>query len=214
MDKLIDCSGQACPRPVINAKKAVDEFTEDGRLTVRVDNETAVANVTKMGRSMGFEVTDKKISDHEFEVYYEVKVASRDERSDEAQKAQQEIANSCAVSSGKPKKNVTVVLSSRYMGTGDEKLGTALMKGYIFALTNLDPLPDTVLAYNGGAYLTTEGSESLEDLRQLEGAGVTVKTCGTCLDFYGLKEKLAVGSVTNMYDIVETMAQSDLVIRP
>lgn len=76
-------------------------------------------------------------------------------------------------------------------------------------MTQLDTLPKTMLFYNGGATLTTEGSDSLEDLKSLEARGVEIMTCGTCLDYYGLKDKLAVGTVTNMYSIVETMAKQE-----
>jgi selenium metabolism protein YedF len=112
------------------------------------------------------------------------------------------------------KKGLVVVLSANVMGTGEEKLGKTLMKAFVFALTKQDVLPETILCYNTGAYLTCEGSESLEDFRQLEAEGVNIMTCGTCLDFYGIKEKLAVGTVTNMYDIVETMEKAKSVIRP
>ena len=93
-------------------------------------------------------------------------------------------------------------------------MGHVLIKGFLFAVTQLDELPKTMLFYNGGAKLTTEGSESLEDLKSLEAQGVEIMTCGTCLDYYGLKEKLKVGTVTNMYSIVETMNQAGRIIRP
>lgn len=100
------------------------------------------------------------------------------------------------------------------MGTGNDELGKVLIKGFIFAVTQLDKLPKTMLFYNGGATLTTEGSDSLEDLKSLEAQGVEIMTCGTCLDYYGLKDKLAVGSVTNMYSIVETQAKATKIINP
>ena len=78
-----------------------------------------------------------------------------------------------------------------------------LIKGFLFAVTQLEKLPKTMLFYNGGATLTAEGSDSLEDLKSLEAQGVEILTCGTCLNYYGLTEKLQVGSVTNMYTIVE-----------
>ncbi len=81
-------------------------------------------------------------------------------------------------------------------------------------MTQLEQLPKTMLFYNGGATLTTEGSDSLEDLKSLEAQGVEILTCGTCLDYYGLKDKLAVGGVTNMYSIVEAMAGAGRIIRP
>ena len=88
------------------------------------------------------------------------------------------------------------------------------MKGFLFAVTQLEKLPKTMLFYNGGATLTTEGSDSLEDLKSLEAQGVEIKTCGTCLNYYGLTDKLQVGEVTNMYDIVEILAKAAKVVKP
>ena len=100
------------------------------------------------------------------------------------------------------------------MGEGSDELGAILMKAMGYAITQLNPLPDTVIFYNGGAYLTCEGSPILEDVKTLAAEGVEILTCGTCLNFYGLTEKLAVGSVTNMYTIVEKMNGADLIIKP
>lgn len=110
--------------------------------------------------------------------------------------------------------DTVVAVGSAVMGSGDDQLGAVLMKGFLYALSQMDRLPDTILFYNGGARLTTEGSQSLEDLRNLEAQGVKIRTCGTCLDFYRLKEKLQVGEVTNMYEIAETLAAAGKVIRP
>ena len=112
------------------------------------------------------------------------------------------------------RKGMLVVLSGNVMGNGDAKLGTSLMKAFVFALTKQDQLPDTILCYNSGAYLTCEGADTLEDLKLLESEGLPILTCGTSLDFYGLKEKLAVGGVTNMYDIVERMESAAQIIKP
>ena len=100
------------------------------------------------------------------------------------------------------------------MGSGDDALGAILMKSFLFALGQQDPLPSTVLFFNGGARLTTTGSASLDDLRALEAAGVEILTCGTCLDRYGLKDDLQVGGVTNMYAIVEKLTNAGTVVRP
>lgn len=88
------------------------------------------------------------------------------------------------------------------------------MKGFLYALTQLPRLPETLLFYNGGAKLTVEGADSLEDLKGLAAQGVEILTCGTCLNFYGLTEKLAVGSATNMYAIAEKLAGAKKVIKP
>ena len=110
--------------------------------------------------------------------------------------------------------NMVVVVSSDRMGSGNDELGKVLIKGFIYAVTQLDTLPKKMLFYNGGATLTTEGSDSIEDLKSLEAQGVEILTCGTCLDYYHLKDKLVVGGVTNMYSIVESMAEAGKIIRP
>lgn len=107
-----------------------------------------------------------------------------------------------------------IAVDTATMGRGNEELGKVLMKGFIFAVTQMETLPETMLFYNGGATLTTEGSDSLEDIKSLEAQGVTIKTCGTCLNYFGLTEKLQVGEVTNMYDIAETLSKAGKVVKP
>lgn len=211
--RIVDARGLSCPLPVVNAKKAAEEFQEAGVLTVLVDNEIAVQNLKKFAANRGFEAVGEKKGEKEYEVRIQVSVGedgASPDSPDEEKEEQEEIA----CSPDARKKGLVAVLSANVMGSGEEKLGKALMKAFVFALTKQDVLPETVLCYNSGAYLTCEGSESLEDFKALEAEGVKIMTCGTCLDFYGLKEKLAVGTVTNMYDIVETMEQAKSVIRP
>ena len=204
MEKIIDCKGMACPLPVVNAKKAAEELRSGDVLTVLVDNEIAVQNLTRFAEHKGFTVSAEKKADKEYAVMMCVSGAAAEGTGEE------EIA--CVMDSRR--KGMLVVLSANVMGTGDPKLGTSLMKAFVFALTKQDQLPDTILCYNTGAYLTCEGADTLEDLKLMESEGVTILTCGTCLDFYGLKEKLAVGGVTNMYDIVERMEHAAQVIKP
>lgn len=107
-----------------------------------------------------------------------------------------------------------VVISSAVMGQGDDELGKVLMKGFIYALSQLETLPEKILFYNGGVTLTTEGSDSLTDLKEMEAQGVKIYSCGTCLNYYGLSERLKVGEVTNMYSIAEAMAEASKIIKP
>jgi selenium metabolism protein YedF len=107
-----------------------------------------------------------------------------------------------------------VVVSSNVMGHGDDKLGSILIKGFIYSLTCLETLPKAVIFYNSGVKLAVEGSEVLEDLKTLADAGVEIVACGTCLEFYQLKEKLAVGKIVNMLDIVERQAKATKVVKP
>ena len=202
MEKIIDCKGMACPLPVVNAKKASEELKSGDVLTVLVDNEIAVQNLTRFGEHKGFTVSAAKNAEKEFAVTMTLGAAA----------AENEEEITCALDTRK--NGLLVVLSGNTMGTGDPKLGTSLMKAFVFALTKQDRLPETILCYNTGAYLTCEGADTLADLKLLESEGVTVLTCGTCLDFYGLKEKLAVGGVTNMYDIVERMENAAQIIKP
>ena len=204
MEKIIDCRGLTCPLPVVNAKKASEELHAGDVLTVLVDNEIAVQNLTRFAEHKGFCVSAEKKADKEYAVIMNISGAAVEESKEE------EVA--CVIDTRK--KGMLVVLSANVMGTGDPKLGTSLMKAFVFALTKQDQLPDTILCYNTGAYLTCESADTLEDLKLLESEGVAILTCGTCLDFYGLKEKLAVGGVTNMYDIVERMERATTIVKP
>ena len=203
MEKIIDCKGMACPLPVVNAKKAAEAMSLGDVLTVLVDNEIAVQNLSRFAEHKGFGVSAQKKGEKEYAVIMSISGEVVESKEEEV---------TCVMDSRR--KGMLVVLSGNVMGTGDAKLGTSLMKAFVFALTKQDQLPDTILCYNTGAYLTCEGADTLEDLKLLESEGVTILTCGTCLDFYGLKEKLAVGGVTNMYDIVERMEKAKTVVRP
>lgn len=211
--KIVDARGLACPLPVVNAKKAVGEFQEDGVLRVLVDNEIAVQNLQKFASQKGLQAAGEKKGEKEYEVTIQVvKGGAAAPAPVPAAEGEEEEAIACSPDSRK--KGLVAVLSANVMGGGEEKLGRALMKAFVFALTKQDMLPETIVCYNSGAYLTCEGSDSLEDFKALEAEGVNIMTCGTCLDFYGIKDTLAVGTVTNMYDIVETMENAKSVIRP
>ena len=195
----VNAMGDNCPIPVIKTKKAMQALTGPETIEVLVDN---VQNVTKMAASSGGQVSSEKLGDAEYKITIQMDGAPATEDTQEV---------SCAPDA---RGNLVVAIASDRMGSGNDELGKVLIKSFIFAVTQLDELPKTMLFYNGGATLTTEGSDSLEDLKSLEAMGVEIMTCGTCLDYYGLKEKLAVGSVTNMYSIVETLAGASKIIKP
>ena len=190
----VDARGDACPLPVVKAKKAISELKGAGEVEVLVDNEIAVQNLTKMAQQKGYQYSAEKLAEQEYRVLFTVGNAAA---------APTEEVPVCAPD-----------LRTDKMGAGSEELGRALLKAFVFALTQQDKLPKTILFYNGGAALTCEGSPMLEDLKALEAQGVEIMTCGTCLNFYGLTEKLAVGSVTNMYVIVEKLTQAGNVVKP
>lgn len=208
MEKILDCKGMACPLPVVNTKKCSEELNFGDTLKVLVDNEIAVQNLLRFASHKGYTASSEKTGETEFKITMII----GDTIKALEPPADKEEDLTCTPDSRR--KGILVVLSANTMGTGDPKLGTALMKSFVFALTKQDQLPETILCYNTGAYLTCEDADTLDDLKLLESEGVTILTCGTCLDFYGLKEKLAVGSATNMYDIVERMENARHIVTP
>lgn len=200
----VECRGEQCPIPVVKTIKAIGEMKEADTVQTHVDNEAAVQNLTKLAESKGFAVKSEKIEDKHFVVTMEVTAPG-------AAAAAEEPAVSCI-----PDRRGSTVYAfgTNVMGGGNDELGATLMKGFIYAVSQLDELPKTMLFYNGGAKLTVEGSASLEDLKSLQAQGVEILTCGTCLNFYGLSDKLAVGEVTNMYAIVEKLNGAGHIVKP
>lgn len=200
----VNAMGDACPIPVVKTLNALRELAGPGTVQTLVDNQVAVQNLTRLAESKGCTIQTEQLSEKQYQVTITVgEDAELPESAD----------GICTVPVAKPD-NTVVVISADHMGEGDEVLGKILLKGFLFALTQQETLPKTILFYNGGAAVTCDGSPSLEDLQKLKELGVEILTCGTCLNHYGLTEKLRVGEVTNMYVIVEKQMQATLVIRP
>lgn len=185
----VDARGEACPKPVIMTKKELDKLTE-GVVTAIVDNEVAKDNVSKLAKSLGYDYKVDKLSDSEFYIH----ITKGEVREEEA--------NVCIPDTFK---DLTIAFASNTMGSGSEELGKILMKSFVYTLTEATPFPSTLVFYNGGVHLTCEGSEVLEDLKALEEEGVEIISCGTCLDYYEIGDKLKVGEVSNMYTIYEKL---------
>ena len=197
----VNAVGDQCPIPVVKATKALGEFKEAGTLEVQVDNAIAIQNLTRLADSKGLKSRSEKLGDNLFAITMEVNGPLTMGGED----------LSCHVDS---RGDFVVAIDTDAMGRGSDDLGRTLMKGFIYAVSQLETLPKTILFYNGGAKLTVEGSPVLDDLKGLAEQGVEILTCGTCLDHYGIKDQLAVGEVTNMYVIVEKMEQAVRVVRP
>ena len=198
----VDALGDACPLPVVKAKKAISELQGAGQVEVLVDNEIAVQNLTKMAQQKGYQYSAEKLEERKYRVLFTL---------GEVVSAPAEDASVCTPDA---RTDTVVAIASATMGEGSEELGKTLLKAFVFALTQQDMLPETILLYNSGAFLSCEGSDNLEDLKTLEAQGVEILTCGTCLNHYGLAEKRQVGGVTNMYEIVEKMTKASVVVRP
>jgi selenium metabolism protein YedF len=192
--KEIDCRGMACPQPVITTKKALEEM-EQGELILIVDNPSARENVERFAQSQGARVTIEK---KENDFYLHIEKRSACDLAGSPQRAEK----------------VVIYINSNVLGIGDEALGSILIRSFFKTLLDLEPKPSRLIFINSGVRLTTEGSEVLESLKALSEKGMAILSCGTCLDFYGLKEKLKVGIISNMYDIAQSLMEADRLIRP
>ena len=189
----IDAKGWICPKPIIETKKLLDIMPEGEVVTV-VDNRIAVDNLTNFAQSNGFEV---KVVNEDSEIF--------------------RVTITKTIGSGKTggtdNDNLLICITSNLFGQGSEELGSNLMKAYIYALTEAAQKPKTLLFINSGVFLTTEGSEVLESLEALEAQGVEISSCGACLNFYDLTEKLQIGTISNMYAIVTKMNEASNTIK-
>ena len=186
----INAVGLACPKPVINTKKELDKI-DNGIVVVTVDNDIAKQNILKLSNSLNCE--SKIIKEEKDLISIEIK---KGENVIIEEKNQDKLEDKC------------IFISSDKIGNGNDELGAVLMKGFIYTLTESKPYPKSILLVNSGVKLSTENYDTIENLKILEEAGVEILSCGTCLDYYGLKESLKLGSVTNMYTIVDIMKNS------
>jgi selenium metabolism protein YedF len=191
---IINVLGKPCPIPVIEAKKALRKAAADERVKVLVDNDISRQNLEKMAAGMGFPCSYETQDDGNILVIITAAPAKGGSGT---------AAAGTGVTGG-----LVVAVGRNTMGSGNDELGAILIKAFIYSLTELDTSPETVLFFNSGVKLSTEGSNVIADLKTLESKGTTILSCGTCLDFYTLKEKLLVGTVTNMYAIVSTMDEA------
>jgi selenium metabolism protein YedF len=112
------------------------------------------------------------------------------------------------------KKQVVLLITADQMGMGSEELGRTLMKAFINTLIETTPKPGMIIFMNSAVKLAIEGSPVLESLDKLEKEGVNILVCGTCLNYFELKDKLKKGKISNMYEIVEVMLKAGQLIIP
>lgn len=197
--KTLTMIGQPCPIPVIQAKKELALDTSDG-VIVLVDNIVAVQNLEKMARGLGYTCSYKENENSRFSVSIIKTSSTIINKTSSTQSA-------CEIPEPSDKTNVsnalgsTILITDEHMGRGSDELGKILIKGFIFSLTELSPIPHAVLFLNAGVKLLVEGANTVQDLKTLEQKGTKILACGTCLNYYQLTEKLAVGNVTDMFGI-------------
>ncbi|MGL4307832.1 MAG: sulfurtransferase-like selenium metabolism protein YedF [Cetobacterium sp.] len=189
----VDAIGQTCPMPLIMTKKALREITE-GIVEVSVDNIISKENVEKLAKESGYHFQSLL----EGNIY---KITIQKTLNTPKAEATQE-------------DNTVVVIASDVMGDGDRELGTTLIKGFIYTLSEMENLPKTIIFYNKGVSFVSEIESTIKDLKVLESRGVKIISCGACLNFYGLQDKVQVGTISNMLSIIETQMKATRIIRP
>lgn len=200
---VVDVRGKLCPVPVIESKKAMDASPEAVIVTV-VDNEVSRDNVIKLGKSKKYAVG---IQQRGSAYYIRMTPPGNDIVANQTE-------STATIHEKKeiPEVGGRVLLMTKdYLGEGSEELGRSLMKTFWFCLTEADVKPKKIFFINSGVKMVVEGSEHLENLQALTDAGVEIAACGICLDFYGLKESVKVGTITNMYVISDSMMTEAMV---
>jgi selenium metabolism protein YedF len=196
MTEVIDARGLACPQPVLQTRKAMQQVDQ---LVTLVDNETSVTNVSRMASRSGWQVNVVPQGDE-----FRIELA----REQDVAQTEPLVVGKAEVATGP----LILVISSDSMGRGDAELGDILMRAFFHTLGEVEPLPQTIVLFNAGVKLACEGSPVLDDLRALEDSGVEMLVCGTCLGHFELNDELVAGQVSNMYDIAETMLRAGKVV--
>jgi selenium metabolism protein YedF len=207
--KLIDCRGLSCPEPVLRAKAALEQG--GGPFEILVDNEASKENVLRFGQSRNCRVESATLPGGFFRLIF----LAEDHEGAGPSVPFDEADYQCAVPGGTPAGcNLVYVIASDCMGRGSDELGWALLQTYITTIKDVSPQPSRILFYNGGVKLVATAGKALEALQALEKKGVKILSCGTCLDFFKLAKNLQVGTTTNMYEIMDSMAGADRVVSP
>lgn len=193
--KVVDARGLTCPQPVILTRRAL-ETIEGGSITAVVDSEVARDNIVKMAKSLSCSVEVDSKGDEYF--IHITKPETIQDKSFSTELERQELA--------------LYLVTSDSLGRGSEELGRTLMKNFFYTLTEQGGFGKVIILLNSGVYLACTGSPVLDYLYELEQDGARILSCGTCLDYYKLRERLGVGEVTNMYTILDYLQKIQRVV--
>lgn len=191
MDNL-DLRGKTCPVPVIETKRLIDSKPVK-EIKVIVDNSTASENVQRFLASNGFAVQCKEAGG-EYHIHG-IKESGETGASEEGRK-------------------VLVFIDGETMGRGNDELGAILMKAFLSTLKEIKPAPWRIIFVNSGVKLVAQDAPLVPILKDLERTGVEILSCGTCLDYFKLKEKTGAGRISNMFEIISSMIEASNIIKP
>jgi selenium metabolism protein YedF len=199
--KIVNAKGLSCPQPVILAKQAIEA---NEKVKVIVDNDTALENVQRLGTKLGCDVKSEKKNDGTYEIDLTRKALG-------VLSSEASSPSCCTPASAGP---FVMVCSEDKMGRGCDELGSVLIRAFLHTICTQNEKPDVIIFYNTGVKLTLEGSDVLDDLKELAATGVEILVCGTCLNYFEVKDKMRVGVVSNMYDIAGAMSSAGRLINP
>jgi selenium metabolism protein YedF len=194
----LDCRGMSCPQPVLETKKALEKSGGE-EVLVLVDNPGSKENVRRFAESQGY-----RVDIAEEKGGFAIRVQKAGAAKKEPVREEKRIEGVAGL---------VVFIEADSIGRGSEELGRILMRSFLHTLGEAEFEPVKVVMVNGGVKLACEGSEVLEDLQQLSRQGTEILSCGTCLDFFGLKTKLKAGRISNMYEILSSLAQAGRVLK-
>lgn len=203
MGKLkIDACGLPCPQPVVKTKNALEKIKE-GIVEVIVDDLNASENVCKFAKSSGCSVEVIKKGGN-----YVIRI----EKKHGSEVQSDKIVCGDLGNKNKKKDRIVIFIKSDKIGLGNDELGVILMRVFFPTIMEVEPKPTTIIFMNNGVKLTVEGSQHLENLIELGKKNIEMLVCGTCLDFFHIKEKVKVGRISNFFEISENLLRADKVI--
>lgn len=195
----VDYRGLACPQPVMASKKAIENNPECGEYRILLDNKPAQENVMRFMAHNGFDVAPSE-GDGDYIV-----TAKRDGSKEEPVPVSQEI-------NGSDERDTLIMVTCNRIGSATPELGEKLMLNFLKTLPEMKSSIWQIVFVNDGVKLTLEGSETADAIKELEADGISILVCGTCLEFFGVTDKKAVGETTNMLDIITGLQVSKKVI--
>ncbi len=200
--KEVDARGYPCPQPVLLTKKLVDEGEKE--ILVLVDNRGSAENVARFGEKSGYRVEIKEENG-------DFKVSLKKGANELIVETTDAVEITCETGNWKLLHGKTLLISTDSLGRGSEELGKILVKALLNTLSENENLPEKIVLVNSGVRLACEGSDVLEALQTAVNKGVELLACGTCLNYFKLTEKLKVGRISNAYEILNVLLESQIV---
>lgn len=205
--KELDVRNLACPGPVLKLRDLLEAGERE--VVMHVADALSRSNVSRFAHARGAAVAVEEPGDGSFILSITAGGGAAGARPGE------EALPACEVPEAAPARGPRVVqVGSAVMGAGDDELGALLLRSFLKTQAQLERRPDAIIFYNSGVRLCCEGSLLLDDLQAMAAAGVEIIACGTCLNFFGLAERLQVGRVTDMLEIASRLAGAGAIVRP